>query len=174
VNGLPCSGKTTLAREISQKYALPLIEKDKVKEILFDSLGWNDVTWSRRLSHASKQVLFYLISEEINVGHSLIVECNFISEYDSLPLQAAILGKNCQIIQIICHAPGEVLIERFRNRTGTRHPGHNDELLLTEIEGSLKKGTASPLKIEGSLLEVDTSDQFSIQQMWKSLSMIFH
>ncbi len=170
MNGLPCSGKTTLAREISRKYNLPLYEKDKVKEILFDTLGWNDVAWSRKLSSASKQVLFYMISEEIGVGHSMIVECNFLKEYDSIPIQTAILGKECQIIQILCHAPGDVLIERFRKRTGSRHPGHNDEILLSEIQFPLHKGKAFPLEIEGALFEVETSEPASIQQLWKNLS----
>lgn len=174
VHGLPCSGKTTLAREISRRFNLPLYEKDRVKEILFDSLGWNNVAWSRKLSQASKQVLYSIISEEISVGHSMIVECNFSPEYDSLPIQAAILGKDSKVIQIICHAPGEVLIERFKKRTGSRHPGHNDEFLLNEIQVSLQKGKASPLEIEGALFEVETTDQASLQQFWKNLSTIMH
>ncbi|WP_425432548.1 AAA family ATPase [Hydrococcus rivularis] len=39
ISGLPCTGKTTLARKIAQKLQLPLVCRDDIKESLFDSLG---------------------------------------------------------------------------------------------------------------------------------------
>jgi uridine kinase len=42
VLGLPGSGKTTLAKKISQKFSLPLLAKDDLKVMLFDVYGWKD------------------------------------------------------------------------------------------------------------------------------------
>lgn len=42
VNGLPATGKTTLARRIATDLRLPLLAKDAIKETLFDTLGWSD------------------------------------------------------------------------------------------------------------------------------------
>lgn len=53
VNGLPGSGKTTLAKALADTLGLPLFSKDRVKETLADMLGVtppNDLTpfeWSR-------------------------------------------------------------------------------------------------------------------------------
>jgi adenylate kinase family enzyme len=59
ISGLPCTGKTTLARKIAQKFRLPLISRDDIKESLFDSLGWHDREWSKQLGVASYQLLYY-------------------------------------------------------------------------------------------------------------------
>lgn len=53
VLGPPCAGKTTLARRIAQEFQLPLIAKDDIKESLFDSLGWRDREWSKKLGRAT-------------------------------------------------------------------------------------------------------------------------
>jgi uridine kinase len=45
VAGPPASGKTTLARAISEELRLPLIAKDAIKERLYDALGPGDREW---------------------------------------------------------------------------------------------------------------------------------
>jgi predicted kinase len=47
VTGPPASGKSTIARELADALAAPLIAKDPIKETLFDSLGTGDPAWSR-------------------------------------------------------------------------------------------------------------------------------
>lgn len=42
VTGLPASGKTTLAQGLAAMLELPLIAKDRYKELLFDVLGVKD------------------------------------------------------------------------------------------------------------------------------------
>ena len=49
VTGPPASGKTGLARRFAADLRLPLICRDDFKEKLFDTLGWSDRAWSKRL-----------------------------------------------------------------------------------------------------------------------------
>lgn len=53
LSGLPCSGKSTLARRLSPALRLPLIDKDAILERLFESRGVGDAAWRRRLSRES-------------------------------------------------------------------------------------------------------------------------
>src|SRR5882757_1320731 len=47
VSGLPGSGKSMLAECLRQRLSWPLLAKDNLKEILFDTLGVRDRDWSR-------------------------------------------------------------------------------------------------------------------------------
>lgn len=52
------SGKSTLAAALASLLDLPLIAKDRFKEILFDALGVGDMEWSRRLGAAAVALQF--------------------------------------------------------------------------------------------------------------------
>ena len=74
ISGPPCTGKTTLAEKIAAKFRLPLINKDGIKETLFDTLGVGDRGWSSKLSVASYALLHYMAESVVKAGTSLIVE----------------------------------------------------------------------------------------------------
>ena len=40
IAGMPASGKSTLAREIGKAFGFPVLEKDELKEELFDTIGF--------------------------------------------------------------------------------------------------------------------------------------
>ena len=108
VHGLPASGKTTLAKWLAQQLGWPAIHKDDVKEILFDTLGWKDREWSRKLGVGAIEVLFHVIELQLAAGISFIAECNFKPELAS-PHLREILGKtDAHCIQVLCHADGRV------------------------------------------------------------------
>ena len=48
VNGLPGSGKTTLARAVARGLGLPLSSKDVIKETRADVLGTERIGWPQR------------------------------------------------------------------------------------------------------------------------------
>ena len=40
VTGIPAAGKSTMAGFLAEKLKLPVISKDSIKELLFDSVGF--------------------------------------------------------------------------------------------------------------------------------------
>ena len=159
VTGLPCTGKTTLARRIADDFSLPLLTKDPIKERIFDGLRWSDREWSRQVSATTHALLFDLVEELLRAGVSHLVESNFD------PLQALPhfldIRQQCpfQPLQIVCVTQGEVLFERYlrRSESGQRHPGHVDTTTYDEFRETLLQGEYEPLPLPGPVLTVDTT-----------------
>jgi len=160
VNGLPATGKTTLAQLLATGLALPLFSKDMFKEILFDTLGWGERAWSRRLGVASIALLVRVAEAELAVGRSCIAECNFDPALGTAQLSE--LGQRCPFhpVQVLCVADPAVRRERQRQRAqgAERHPGHLEATLLSETDAAPPVGRLEPLALGGALIEVDTTD----------------
>jgi predicted kinase len=164
VTGHPASGKTTLAGRLAGDLNLPLITKDLIKETLYDSMGTGDRERSRQLGHASFEVLFAVLEALLAAGTSCIIEANFDPVHAGLALDELRSRHRFSIVQILCHADDEVLVERFvaRDASGDRHPGHVDGNAEAEIRARLAEGPLRPLDIPGPVIEVDTTEIGSI------------
>jgi predicted kinase len=164
ISGPPCTGKTTLGKKIAEEFNLPFISKDDIKESLFDSLGWNDREWSKKIGIASYQILYYYLEMLLKSGRSFIVESNFKPEFDNPKLNSLSQKYDFRPLQIQCRTNGEILFERFKKRveSGERHPGHVDHLNYYEFKDVLLKGKHEKLDIGGKFMEIDTTDFGSI------------
>ncbi|UCD09614.1 MAG: AAA family ATPase [Dehalococcoidales bacterium] len=138
VAGPPCTGKTTLAEKIAEKFNLLLLHKDGIKELLMDSLGAENREESRKIGIATYKVLYHLFESVMRTGNSLVIESNFYAEYDSDQLNPLIRKYGYTVVQIQCRTEGEVLFERYMKRANSedRHPGHFD-LQYQHIESAL-------------------------------------
>ena len=160
VNGLPATGKTTLARRLATDLRLPLLAKDAIKETLFDTLGWSDRAWSRRLGAATIALLFGALEEQLRAGQPCVVECNFVPDRDTVRFRALAQTWRFTPFQILCVCDGPTLYARYcaRARSTDRHPGHVETLDLNEHRELLLRGRIEPLPIGGALYELDTTD----------------
>jgi len=165
VNGPPGAGKTTLGGRIAAQLGLPFISKDSVKDILFDTLGWRDREWSKKLGRASFEILFHFLESQLEAGQPSVVETAFTPAFHTARFLGLRELYGFEPIQIYCRASDEVLFERFnkRSETGERHPGHVDHLVTyDQFLDLLREERWEILKIGGSFLEVDTTDFESI------------
>jgi predicted kinase len=160
ITGMPCTGKTTLGRRLSENFRLPYLHKDGIKERLFDSLGWSDREWSRRMGIATMDLFYYFLEIELTAGRSLIVESNFYTDLATPRFLALQEKYPFRVFQINCFSQGEVLVERWlaRSCSKERHPGHVEAANLEEFLPAIRKGRLEPLRLEGELLELDTTD----------------
>lgn len=132
VNGIPASGKSTVARAISDAKGWPLLTLDTIKEALFVHLGTGDRDYNRLLGKASYQAIFAII-HDFPDGSSVVIDAWFgFQPFAVLQDHLAQAGIG-QVAEVWCYAPGEVLGERYRARLGQRHGGHLGESYVPEL-----------------------------------------
>lgn len=156
VNGIPASGKSTVARAISDELKWPLLTLDTIKEAIFAHLGTGDRDYNRQLGKASYQAIFALIKDFPN-GTNVVIDAWFgFQPVDILQSHIAMAGID-RSVEIWCHAPGLILGERYRARLGERHSGHLGEAYVPELIALAE--TAKPLGGH-PVLNIDTTQAF--------------
>jgi predicted kinase len=161
---MPASGKTTVAEGLAGRLRLPLIAKDDIKEGLYESLGAPpDVETSGRMGGAAYALILRLARTMLDSGVSVVVEANFFRdrelEFESLPAH--------RTIQIHCHAPLPVFIDRYARRS--RHVGHHDSEKVEELPARFESGAHSPLALDGVLIELDTTSPVDLDALAERL-----
>lgn len=133
ITGLPATGKTTLARDLARRHALPLISKDVLKEPLLDMLEGRAA--SHELSSVAFAVMFSMTQELLALGQSLILEGNFRTGSHEAPLLAALPAAPPAIVQVLCTADEHERRSRLLSRATdpNRHPGHRDAHQLEPV-----------------------------------------
>jgi predicted kinase len=128
VTGSPGSGKSTLAARLGTRYGWARLDKDTIKEALFDALGAGAAGWSRRLSDASFAVQFPLADAWLERGLTLLMEGNFRAGEHEAPLGRLLAVRAGALAQIVVQAPAALRAARLaaRARDPQRHPGHAD------------------------------------------------
>ena len=144
VAGPPGAGKTTLARPLAAALRLPLLQKDMIKEALFEALGTGDIEWSRRLSDASFEAMFAIAGELDGV----VLEGNFRPEHGP-----ALLKLHPRPVEIFCRCDKDELVRRIESRE--RHPGHLDDITARAVAEGVPSD--EPLRLGGPFLKVDTT-----------------
>jgi predicted kinase len=138
VNGLPASGKSTLAARLSKELGLPMFSKDQFKELIADTIGYTDHESTQTFGKASFAILF-----------SVARKC--------------LENADIETQEVLCYATPELLMRRFKERAQhpSRHAVHNTigEIDLNDwIERTLQgDGKAAPLT-GNNLLEIDTAE----------------
>ncbi len=164
VNGLPGTGKTTLARRLAADAHLAVFSRDGLYETLYDALDCRSNGLPPLLGPAAFTLLYSVTGSVLAAGQSLIVEGFFgrpaLRTAEFLRLQRA---HNFEPLQILCRTEGRVLLERFLARVGTeeRHASHRDRQWLEQNKEWLLQGRLPPLVLGGQLIEIDTTTPYS-------------
>jgi predicted kinase len=165
VSGAPASGKTTLAPLLADRLPLPLLSKDRLRQIFRDAFNAETLEEVRRLLGPGFVVYYGLISELLRSGVGVVAECNFhrgISEPEMRPVAA--LGAP---VIVHCQVDRALSIQRFIERDRLQLPDRRyafDGERIAELERGIPQDAwdrAEPVDIGAPVLRVDTTDGYA-------------
>lgn len=136
IAGMPASGKSTYARKLSRTLGYPIIEKDNIKEELFDTLGFKCYAEKRQHDVAATAVLLRVADDMLSCGQSLILVNNFRDDAKDA-LEKLVKQYDCRCVIVFFGGNNDVFFERYveRDRRGVRHLGHVLQLRFPPQEG---------------------------------------
>lgn len=134
--GMPATGKSTLAAKFQKEFGYPILEKDYIKEGLFDTLGFSCYAEKRALDVAANEVLLRWMGAMIKAGQSMIVDNNF-DEESAQKLRKMLEDNQCKCVTVFMNGDPQVLYERYvqRDSQGLRHLGHAMQTHYPPLEG---------------------------------------
>jgi predicted kinase len=173
LTGMPATGKSTVCRALTREFGFPIVEKDAIKEQLFDTLGFSCYAEKRALDHAANAVVIHMVERILEAGGSAIVDNNFDTE-SGRKFSALLERYAPKCACVFLRGDLDVLHERYtkRDNSHARHLGHvlqehyppreGDSLYYTMTkdefyEKFMKRGMDS-FTCPGGRIEVDTTD----------------
>lgn len=173
LTGMPATGKSTVCRALTREFGFPIVEKDAIKEQLFDTLGFSCYAEKRALDHAANAVVIHMVERILEAGGSAIVDNNFDTE-SGRKFSALLERYAPKCACVFLRGDLDVLHERYTKRDNShqRHLGHvlqehyppreGDSLYYTMTkdefyEKFMKRGMDS-FTCPGGRIEVDTTD----------------
>ena len=159
ITGDLAAGKSTYSKILSERYNMNVINKDPLKEILCDTIGFDGREPTLKLSVAATSVMCYLFSEFAKLGRDIILEANFHAQ-ELVRLNETAKENGYSVLTLVFRGDIAVLHERYMNRIRCehRHPGHLSTA-LDELEDFRQYIESARLdEIPGETIEVNTDD----------------
>ncbi len=168
VNGVPASGKSTVAHAIADQGPWPLLALDTIKEALFAHLGTGDREYNRLMGRASYQAMFALAADFPD-GVTVVMDAWFgFQSEEVLASHVKSVGQP-RMIQVWCHAPPADIGTRYAARVETRSGGHLGLDYVPELVALAER--AKPLG-QIPTYEADTTQPFGAEDFMRWLQTL--
>lgn len=164
ITGDIAAGKSTFSKILAERYHAAVFQKDTVKEILGDSIGFRNREENKRLSNAAVETMCHIFMQIAATGAAVILEANF-HEAELEKLHAIAHDKEYDVLTIVLRGDAEVLYSRYlhRMKEENRHPVHLTTTLDVKEDFIKTAEWIRKEKVMGETLVVEATD-FSYQQ----------
>lgn len=175
--GMPASGKSTVARALSEAFALPVLEKDALKEAIFDTMGFSNYAEKRKTDHAANAVLLRCTKALLENNQSAILDNNF-DTVSSKVLDELVRSYECKCITVFFSGDNDVFYRRYveRDQKKLRHLGHvlqdrypplpgdplEHDMTRDEFREKFESRGIDQFQCSGERIEVDATDPAKI------------
>lgn len=151
VNGIPASGKSTLARALAQHFGLPYLSLDGIKEPFMAQLDKVDRELNRQLGYAAYQAIWSMVAQAPQRCIYVIDAWYGFQPRELLRKYLREAGVT-QVLEVWNQISAELAAERYAARLGQRSAGHPGAEYLPELRALAER--AIPMAI-GPVIRVD-------------------
>ncbi|OON42130.1 AAA family ATPase [Izhakiella australiensis] len=156
VNGIPASGKSSVAKVISQYFNIPILSIDEIKEpFMLQFADVIDRTLNRKLGYAAYESMFNIVrdSPEDSV---FILDAWFGFRDKSVLLDYLQQSGVERVIEVWNEISPTLVAERYQSRCSKRIKGHPGEEYISELMVLAEK--ACPMEV-GDLYTLNQNQQ---------------
>lgn len=164
ITGDIAAGKSTFSQILSERYHIAVFQKDTIKEILGDFIGFHNREENKVLSNTTIELMCHVFSRTAPTGNDLILEANFHEK--ELQKLHSIANENCyEVLTIVLRGDTEVLYHRYLHRMNeeNRHPVHLSTTLDVKEDFFRSAEWIRKEKVIGETLTIEATD-FSYQK----------
>lgn len=153
VNGVPASGKSTVARAVADGLGWPLLTLDTVKQPFLEELPPGDRLFNRTLGRASYRAMLDLLREAPE-GAGFVLDAWFGFQPVAMLSEGLARAGIGALAEVWCEAPPEEIGRRYAARVAGRGPGHPGLDYVPELVELARRARPTGL---GPVLAVDTT-----------------
>ena len=134
ITGDLATGKSTLAKRLSQKIKALCFTKDVLKEILSDDIGFSCRQENKNLSIASVDIMKHIFCQYAFLEQDLILEANF-HKPEIIALKTLAKQLNYKIFLFFLQGETNQLFQKFTSRIKEqgRHPTHCTDDIIEPV-----------------------------------------
>ncbi|CAI2784428.1 Uncharacterised protein [Serratia grimesii] len=161
VNGIPASGKSTLARALALHFGLPYLSLDSIKEPFMAQLDNVDRELNRRLGYAAYQAIWSMVAQAPQ-RCIYVIDAWYGFQPRELLRQYLREAGVTQVLEVWNQISAKLATERYAARLGQRSTGHPGAEYLPELRALAER--AMPMAI-GPVIRVDQALPLEIDRL---------
>lgn len=170
VNGVPASGKSGVARALSDATGWPILTLDTIKNPFLSILPPGDRLFNRTLGRAAYAAIFDLIADA-PANTTVIIDAWFgFQPLETLQAHIQRAGLT-DIAEFWCHAPPETIGARYAARLNNRPAGHPGADYVPELIRLAQAAMPTDL---ASRWNVDTTKALNAKTLTDWLAALWH
>lgn len=144
VNGVPASGKSSVARALADATGWPILTLDTIKNPFLATLPPGDRLFNRILGRASYAAIFDLIADAPAQG-TFIIDAWFGFQPLEVLEQGLARAGVTDLAEVWCHAPPQTVGDRYAARLASRPAGHPGADYVPELIALAERATPTGL-----------------------------
>lgn len=161
VNGVPASGKSTVARALAHHFDLPYLSLDGIKEPFMARLDNINRELNRQLGYAAYQAIWSMVAQA-PLRCIYVIDAWFGFQSREQLRQYLREAGVTQVLEVWNQISGELAAERYAARTGQRPKGHPGAEYLPELRALADR--AMPMAV-GPVLRIEQAQPLDIDRV---------